>query len=65
MATAAKKTEENIIDLNTVIHISGPACNERIAEMAYYKAEKRGFEPGHEMDDWLEAEQEYHLIYHI
>jgi hypothetical protein len=25
---------------------------------AHYIAEKRGFEPGHELDDWLEAEQE-------
>jgi hypothetical protein len=31
---------------------------EMIAVCAYYKAEKRGFKPGHEMDDWLEAEQE-------
>jgi len=30
----------------------------QIAEAAYYKAEKRGFEPGHEMEDWLEAEAE-------
>ncbi|WP_031435006.1 DUF2934 domain-containing protein [Methylomarinum vadi] len=29
-----------------------------IAEAAYYKAEKRGFEPGHELQDWLEAEKE-------
>jgi hypothetical protein len=27
-----------------------------IAEAAYYIAERRGFEPGAEMDDWLEAE---------
>ncbi|WP_036249999.1 DUF2934 domain-containing protein [Methylobacter sp. BBA5.1] len=31
---------------------------EMVAINAYYRAEKRGFEPGHEMDDWLEAEQE-------
>lgn len=30
----------------------------RTAECAYYKAEARGFEPGHEMDDWLAAEAE-------
>jgi len=30
----------------------------RIAETAYYKAEARGFEPGRELDDWLEAEAE-------
>ncbi|MFM8330388.1 MAG: DUF2934 domain-containing protein, partial [Candidatus Methylumidiphilus sp.] len=29
-----------------------------IAEAAYYRAEKRGFEPGHEHFDWLEAEKE-------
>jgi hypothetical protein len=31
---------------------------EMVAVNAFYKAEKRDFEPGHEMDDWLEAEQE-------
>ena len=30
----------------------------RIAEAAYYKAMSRGFEPGHEMEDWLAAEAE-------
>lgn len=32
---------------------------EHIATAAYYKAESRGFVPGLEMDDWLEAEAEY------
>ncbi len=27
-----------------------------IARHAYYLAEQRGFEPGHELDDWLTAE---------
>jgi hypothetical protein len=31
---------------------------QRIAEAAYWRAERRGFEPGHELDDWLEAERE-------
>lgn len=30
----------------------------RIAVSAYYKAESRGYEPGHEIQDWLEAEAE-------
>jgi len=34
-----------------------------VAVNAYYRAEKRGFEPGHEMDDWLEAKQEIIDIY--
>jgi hypothetical protein len=29
-----------------------------IAEAAYYRAERRGFEPGMETDDWLAAEAE-------
>lgn len=29
-----------------------------IAAAAYFRAEKRGFEPGHELDDWLAAEVE-------
>jgi hypothetical protein len=29
-----------------------------IAEAAYLRAERRGFEPGHETEDWLAAEAE-------
>lgn len=29
-----------------------------IAEAAYFRAERRGFEAGHELDDWLAAEAE-------
>ena len=36
---------------------------EMVAVNAYYRAEKRGFEPGHEMDDWLAAEREITNIY--
>lgn len=32
--------------------------NARIAELAYYKAESRGFAPGNELEDWIEAEKE-------
>lgn len=38
-----------------------PDRDARIAELAYYKAESRGYEPGHEFDDWLEAEREFLL----
>jgi hypothetical protein len=30
----------------------------RVAVAAYYKAQARGFEPGKEIQDWLEAESE-------
>jgi hypothetical protein len=29
-----------------------------IAEAAYFRAERRGFAAGHELDDWLAAETE-------
>jgi hypothetical protein len=29
-----------------------------IAQAAYYRAERRGFQPGHEAEDWLAAEHE-------
>jgi len=32
--------------------------NKLIAEAAYYRAQRRGFAPGHELDDWIAAEAE-------
>jgi hypothetical protein len=29
-----------------------------IAEAAFFRAERRGFAPGHEVEDWLDAESE-------
>ncbi|MFI4868254.1 MAG: DUF2934 domain-containing protein [Steroidobacterales bacterium] len=29
-----------------------------IAQAAYFRAEQRGFEPGHELEHWLAAEAE-------
>jgi len=31
---------------------------EMVAVNAYYRAEKKDFKPGHEMDDWFEAEKD-------
>ena len=44
-------------ELDNTINMSEPGT--RIAELAYCKAENRGFEPGHELEDWLEAEREF------
>jgi hypothetical protein len=35
-----------------------PEVAERIAQRAYEIAQRRGFAPGHELDDWLQAERE-------
>ncbi len=40
------------------ITIQPAVLEHMIAEAAYYKAEKRGFNPGHEIHDWLEAKKE-------
>ena len=37
---------------------SNSTRQQMIAEAAYYRAERRGFEPGHELEDWLAAEAE-------
>jgi hypothetical protein len=36
----------------------GEDIHEMIATAAYYRAERRGFTDGGEMEDWLEAEEE-------
>jgi hypothetical protein len=41
-----------------LIEIMPTIQQEMIAVAAYFKAEKRGFTPGGEIGDWLEAEQE-------
>ncbi len=47
---------------NTVSHLPSNGDREarrrRIAEAAYYRAERRGFAPGNDLHDWLEAERE-------
>jgi len=35
------------------------ARHHQIEVAAYYKAEHRGFVPGHALEDWLEAEAEF------
>jgi len=39
-----------------------PGRREQISLIAYFKAARRGFAPGGEMQDWLEAEREYKAI---
>ena len=43
-------------------HALSPSASptEHVAIAAYFKAEARGFEPGHELEEWLAAEREVH-----
>lgn len=38
--------------------VADAARQRMVSEAAYYRAQKRGFVPGRELDDWLAAETE-------
>lgn len=40
------------------IELSREELQKLISEAAYYRAKQRGFEPGHEVEDWVQAEAE-------
>ena len=66
MILAATEEKDAAQKQNSQLHVFGITPQEQtfhsnVAEIAYLKAERRGFVPGHELDDWLEAEQECHL----
>jgi hypothetical protein len=42
-------------------HRSAEERHALIAETAYFLAERRHFAPGHELDDWLAAEEQVNL----
>jgi hypothetical protein len=47
--------------IESAAFVTGDLNTEReqlIREAAYFRAEQRGFVPGHEIDDWLAAERE-------
>lgn len=60
-STAAKKTTSHRSAATKRGRVSRPISDreryEMIQTMAYYRAEQRHFVPGHEYEDWLEAEQ--------
>ena len=59
-APAAKKPRAPRKTLTTKTAVAEPSSEElggMIATAAYYLAAARNFTPGHELDDWLEAER--------
>jgi hypothetical protein len=66
MASAIKEkaaTTENLPQQQApeITEEPNPSSTPQIAELAYFKAESRGFVPGYELIDWLEAGQELSL----
>ena len=43
---------------NARAEMSSEELKKLIAEAAYYRAKERGFAPGYELQDWIEAEAE-------
>jgi hypothetical protein len=40
------------------VEISPDELRKLVSEAAYYRAKQRGFTPGHEVEDWVQAEAE-------
>jgi DUF2934 family protein len=60
IAAATQVPADNRIASGTVLagSPSGADRQMRIAKVAYYKAQQRGFAPGHDWEDWFAAERE-------
>jgi hypothetical protein len=57
-AARAKATKTKTLTVKKSAERSSDDLNSMIATAAYFHAERRGFEPGHELEDWLAAEQQ-------
>jgi hypothetical protein len=56
--SAPAKPEPPRAEGDRVARFSEDELNAMISRAAYLKAAQRGFEPGHEVEDWLAAEAE-------
>jgi hypothetical protein len=67
-ATVAQRASESATSLPRTAHsisarpLGRPERELMICEAAYYIAERRGFESGHELDDWLAAEKQVDAV---
>lgn len=61
-----KTPEPTAIAVTSITTIAKPSENEllgMIATAAYFRAEQRSFAPGHDLEDWLEAERQIRTLY--
>jgi len=62
-----RKSKDRVASMQSIIEIpskrtAGMTDQQRyeaIALAAYYLSEARGFEPGHELEDWVNAETQF------
>lgn len=57
-AEAGKAGMKSTISGNARVELSPDELRKLVSEAAYYRAKQRGFTPGHEMEDWVQAEAE-------
>ena len=53
-----KRQQAEVQRPNSHTELTPDELRQMIATAAYRRAEERGFEPGHELEDWLAAEAE-------
>jgi len=61
VAESQRRVVSGIVLRNLALYVVPHVAEDRgvsIANLAYRKAQRRGFAPGHELDDWLAAEDE-------
>lgn len=66
MKTIRKKTapQPGIVKSEPRANLVPINLEDEIRRLAYLMSERRGFEPGHEADDWFAAEHEVRQRYH-
>lgn len=60
---AQAQPDIQITSVTAVTTPDGEVMATMVATAAYYLAERRNFEPGHELEDWLEAERQIRQLY--
>lgn len=56
-ATRRTRSAPSVL-LEATLNLAGEDRQRLIAEAAYFRAERRGFQPGRDLEDWLAAEIE-------
>lgn len=62
----SKAAAPQAIEVTSITAIATPSADElsgMIATAAYYIAEQRNFEPGHELEDWFAAERQIRTLH--
>jgi hypothetical protein len=55
---AAAKPPAPSFSAQARVEVSKEDLRKLISDAAYFRAKQRGFQPGHELEDWIQAEAE-------